>query len=262
MAATSSIGADATSSRALDKGLDILDLIVAQGSAMSLAEVAERIQLGKASTLRLLRTLATKGYILRNDDDKYGLIGDWPSLAQRTLFRRLKDAALPVMKNLHSELGETVSLAILETDFIRIADVLESNQHIRMSNYPGRVIQPYASSLGKAITAFQADARIQRLLDVYGVYPLTRKTITGPLAIRAELADVRNSGYAFDREETVEGGICIGAPVFAGKEAVVAAVSVSTPKLRFTETMETALPVVIRRAAAEMSRALGGKLWG
>ncbi|MEP7361626.1 MAG: IclR family transcriptional regulator [Acidobacteriota bacterium] len=260
MAATSSIGADATSSRALDKGLDILELIAAHGSAMSLAEVAERIHLGKASTLRLLRTLAAKGYIVRNDDDKdkYELLGDWPALSQRTLLGRLKEAAQPVMKSLHSELGETVSLAILETDYIRIADVLESNQHIRMSNYPGRVIQPYASSLGKAITAFQTDARIQRLLDVYGVYPLTRKTITGPLAIRAELADVRNNGYAFDREETVEGGICIGAPVFAGKDAVVAAVSVSTPKLRFTEAMETALPVVIRRAAAEMSRALGG----
>jgi DNA-binding IclR family transcriptional regulator len=98
-----------------------------------------------------------------------------------------------------------------------------------MSNHRDRILPPYASSLGKAIAAFQTSARARVLLDVYGIYPFTSHTLTDAAAIHEELGKIRERGFAEDREETVVGGHCFGAPVRDLNGEVIAAISVSLP---------------------------------
>ena len=241
--------AAAQGSRSLAKGLQILEMLAETQQPMSLTEIAKSAGLGKVSTLRLVRTLQASGHLLRDAEDNYRVEGDWPSARTQILLRALREAAGPVMKQLNEQFGESIALAFLYGDHIRVVEVLESPQHIRMSNSRGRILQPYASSLGKAIAAFQEPARVSSLLDTYGVYPLTPHTITLLQGIMAELQRIRTSGYAWDKEETVEGGRCIGAPIKIAGEGVVAALSLSMPKLRFTEELEQMLPHVIRKAA-------------
>ena len=244
-------GADpaAQGSRSLAKGLQILEMLAEAQRPLSLTEIAKAAGLGKVSTLRLVRTLQASGHLLRDAEDNYRVEGDWPSSRTQILLRVLREAAGPVMKSLNEQFGESIALAFLYGDHIRVVDVVESPQHIRMSNSRGRILQPYASSLGKAITAFQEPGRVTSLLDTYGVYPLTAHTITSLQGIMEELQRVRGRGYAWDRAETVEGGQCIGAPIKIAGEGVVAALSLSMPKLRFTEELEQVLPHVIRQAA-------------
>src|SRR5690606_13220018 len=113
--------------------------------------------------------------------------------------------------------------------------VLESPRLMRMSNFVGRILQPYASALGKAITAYQTPALRKRLVSVYGLYQFTPATIADPASIEAEFTKVRDSGFAYDLEETVEGGCCVAAPIFTADGSVRAAVSVSQPKGRYSE---------------------------
>ncbi|MBK9168901.1 MAG: IclR family transcriptional regulator [Bryobacterales bacterium] len=242
-------------SRALAKGLEILRVLTEREAPQSLAQIALGIGLGKASALRLLRTLQSTGLIERVGGDRYTAAATWPAARPRASLSELRRVALPVMRRLSVELGETAALAYLFEDHIRVVEVIESSHHIRMSNYPDRILQPYASSLGKAIAAYQTPERVQRLLDVYGIYQLTTNTIVGIAAIREELAKVRERGYAEDREETVPGGICVGAPIRAGGE-VVASISVSTPHTRFTARHEEQVPLLVRQAAEEISAAL------
>ncbi|MFN3323977.1 MAG: IclR family transcriptional regulator [Bryobacteraceae bacterium] len=242
-------------SRALAKGLEILRLLMDVGDEQSLAQIAVRIGLGKASTLRLLRTLQSIGMIERVSGDRY-IAPSGSYLKPAPVLGRLREIAHPIMQRLSVELGETAALAYLFEDHIRVVEVIESSQHIRMCNYPDRILQPYASSLGKAIAAFQPADRVQRLLDVYGIYQLTPNTIVDLAAIRAELAEVRERGYALDREETVPGGVCVGAPIRIEGE-VMASISVSTPKIRFSDRYESEVPQLVRHAAEELSANLG-----
>jgi len=155
-------------------------------------------------------------------------------------------------------MAETVSLAALSEDHIRVIHVLESPRHIRLSNYEGRILPPYASSLGKAIAAYQTPEHLQTLLQVYGIYPFTERTITEPLLIREELERVRERGYACEYEETVPGGCCFGAPIMVPGEPVRASVSVSLPKDRLTDKLEQAIPEFVLEAAAQIARKVGG----
>lgn len=258
-------GADAATraprpeSRSLAKGLQILETLRESSSPLPLRELSGAIGLGKASTLRLVRTLLASGYIARDTNENYGLAHEWPAADNRVRARRIQQIASPFLARLAAQFGETASLACLFGDMVRVVDVVESTHHIRMSNYRGRVLQPYASSLGKAIAAFQPPEKIQALLDTYGIYSLTPATLTDVRAIQQDLARVRERGVAFDSEETVPGGQCVGAPIRDDSGAVVAAISVSMPKLRYSKEVGQVLPDVLKKTADEISAALGAK---
>jgi len=242
--------------RALAKGLQILELLASSDHPLSLTEVSRAVALGKASALRLLRTLRGTGYVIQEAYEDYDVDWEWPSVRRQMHLRGLRAVAAPHMRELAAQVSETVSLAFLFGDHIRVIDVIESVQHIRMTNFAGRILQPYASSLGKAITAFQPPERIRSLLDVYGVYALTPRTLTSVSAIQEEFELVRKDGFAWDREESVLGGCCAGAPIRVEPEGVMAAISVSMPTARFQEETERALPQLVCQTAAKISTAV------
>jgi IclR family acetate operon transcriptional repressor len=243
-------------SRSLAKGLQLLEISAGSVEPMPLRDLAAAVGLGKASTLRLLRTLHDTGYIVRDQHDNYHADRDWPYPMQNRLLRSLREAAEPVLNRLGLEFGETVALAFMFDDLIRVVDVIESTHHIRMSNYKGRIIQPYASSLGKAIAAFQPADTVQRLLHTYGIFRLTPSTLTDLRAIQEDLAEVRDRGYAWDREETVPGGTCIGAPIRMPDGQTLAALSISMPKDRFTQELQELLPGRMKQWGEEVGEAM------
>jgi DNA-binding IclR family transcriptional regulator len=143
-------------------------------------------------------------------------------------------------------------------DQVRVLEVLESFHEVRMGNRPGRVIPPHCSSLGKAITAFQEARSMDAILDAYGLYRRTDRTIVERGALMREFEEIRTSGFACDREETVLGGVCFGAPISNPAGRVFAAISVSTPIVRMTPARE----IEISNAVVETARRIETRLRG
>jgi len=200
------------------------------------------------------------GYVSRDGNRSYRIEVETSVSGVRESLRLLRKVWGRFSQEIQNRCGETVSLAFLFEDHIRVIDMLESPQHIRMANFVGRILQPYASSLAKSITAFQDEALIQTLLDVYGIYRATKYTLVDQLAIQNELAAVRSRGYAEDKEETVEGGYCIGAPIHDPERKVIAAISVSSPKFRVTAEFVEKFPARLIETADNISRALAAEL--
>lgn len=244
------------SSRALAKGLEILDHLGAAERPMSLGEVALAARLGKPSTLRLLQTLGSLHYVRKDEDGNYRPGSRMPGAGSHAWTERLLFAASGEMTRLNHDLSETVTLAVLTGDHIRVVHTLESTHHIRMSNYPNRILPPYASSLGKAISAFQDPEQIQVLIQVFGLYQITEKTITETVLIREDLARARERGYACEFEETVAGGCCFGAPIMEHDGTVRSGISVSLPRTRLTPRMEELIPKLVVEAASRISKKL------
>ena len=249
-------------SRGLALGLQILKYLRTEGQAFSLGELAAYTRLGKPSLLRLLRTLEGLGYISRDANRNYRIEVETSVTGVHESLRLLRKVWTRFSPEIQSHCGETVSLAYLFADHIRVVDVLESPQHIRMANFVGRILQPYASSLAKSITAYQDEALIQTLLDVYGIYRATKNTLVDQLAIQNEFASVRARGYAEDKEETVEGGYCIGAPIRNPGRKVIAALSVSSPRFRVTAEFMEKFPSRLMETADSISQALAAEIRG
>ncbi len=242
-------------SRSLAKGLQILEILSGDAVALGLKEISEAVGLGKASTLRLLRTLHQLGYLGKDASDNYIAAKRWAGSGPEQTEKRMAEAAHPFLVQVASQFGETVALAQLRGDVARVVDVVESLHPIRMSNYRGRILQPYASSLGKAIAAYQTPERTNRMLHTYGIFPLTPSTQTDMRKILIELAEVKAQGFAWDKGETVCGGQCVGVPIRDEKGQVVASMSISMPKERFTAELETVVPAMMKKIALEIEKA-------
>src|SRR5690606_6223951 len=90
-----------------------------------------------------------------------------------------------------------------------------------------------------------------------GLTRFTEATITDPDELEAELARIRQRGYATDPREVYEEVCCVGAPLFDATGRMVAALSISGPSERFTKERIPELVQAVRRRAAAISLALG-----
>jgi DNA-binding IclR family transcriptional regulator len=242
-------------SRAVAKALETLEVLQTGSGPMALNEVAQRIQLSKTSTFRLLRTLESSGCLTASEWGKYAPAPGVHSAVSTQTVARLLRAALPPLRHLGRQLRETSSLAALFDNRIEVIAVVESPQPVRMSNIVGHILPPNASSLGKVITAFQTEERREKLLRSHGIYRFTEHTITFRTDLDQEFARVREQRFATGLEESVSDGHCFAVPIRGSAGEVAAAISVSSPKSRVPngERRETILTAL--RATADLIEA-------
>lgn len=244
-------------SKVIGKALDILGILKESPQPLALNDLTERVALAKSSVFRILHTLEVAGYVHRDGSGRYRLAAQAQPIVPFNLQDRLVEAALPRMKELCREFGETVSVAALFDNHIEVVAVEESPKLIRMGNILGRILPPHASSLGKAITAFQPEEQRERILRSYGIHTFTENTITDERRLREEFERVRREGYSSDREETTRDGYCFGAPILLDPERAVAALSISLPKMRLGDASSRERMIrAVQKAAAEISATL------
>jgi DNA-binding IclR family transcriptional regulator len=243
-------------SKAVGRALDVLELFKDGETSLSLMEISKLGGFPESSLFRILLTLEARGFLLRAEDGSY-------SLAPKLLFGKLYEAASrireilhPFIKQLNTRFNETASVGFLFQNRVEVVDTLEAIHEIRRINTIGRVLPPHCSSLGKAIVAFQERGTIDRILRVNGIFARTAKTITDHVAVLAEFEQVRKQGYALDREESILGGICVGAPLYDERQHVIAAISVSAPLIRVTAERESQMTQALLEASRQASLAI------
>jgi DNA-binding IclR family transcriptional regulator len=240
--------------RSILRALDVLEAFDDKHPVLSLKDLSRSIGLPPASLFRILLTLQSRGYLLQNEDGSY-------QLTRKVLLGRLSEQAdkfhemaKPELQALASHFNETASLAYLLDDRIQVIDSVDSLHEMRITNRPGRVLPPHCSAMGKAITAFQTREQVDRILEAYGLAPRTNYSIVDRRDFVAHLVQVRESGLAYDREESTLGGICIAAAIQMPDGHAVAAVSVSTPVSRMTTECEHETAAGVLKAARRIAK--------
>lgn len=243
--------------RAIERALDVLDAFTDHPQELTLKDLSGLLAVPESSLFRTLLTLESRGYLLQKADGAYCLP---PKLLYGRVHERaekLREQMRPYLQKLARRFDETASLAYLFGDRIQVLDTVESFQEVRLANKPGRVLPPHCSSLGKAITAFQPPELMDRILEVYGLFRRTENTIVDRQALMAEFEVIRSRGYAVDREESIAGGICIGAPLALGGQQVVASVSISVPTVRMNPEREQEIARAVVETVREAAAAIG-----
>lgn len=244
-------------SRAVSKALEALEFLQSEANSMSMNEIAQRLQLSKTSAFRLLKTLESAGYVQQDGRGQYKLSPGIHAVTPTQGLSKLVRIAVPHMQALTQETAETTSLAALFENRIEVVAVIESPNVIRMSNVVGHILPPNASSLGKAITAFQPLPGREKLLRSFKIYRFTDHTITDPRDLAHEYETIRSQRFAVDREECANDGICFSVPVFGPADEVSAAISLSMPKFRLRgKDHETSIIEALRSTASQLARDL------
>jgi DNA-binding IclR family transcriptional regulator len=223
-----------------------------------LADLARTVKLNKTTAYRLLTALESEGLVARERQaETYRLGPEAIALGWRALRSNdLHSAGHAELEALGSAVGETATLEVLVNSEVLILDEVQGRHLVGTLPFVGTHWPAHATSTGKVLLAHSDDAERTEILR-FPLPKLTSQTITTLTALRAELARVREQGYAVAREELEEGFVAVGAPVRDHRGQVIAAISVGGPSIRLTGKRIAVLAESVVQAAARISQRLG-----
>jgi DNA-binding IclR family transcriptional regulator len=217
-------------SQSLDRGLNVLDAI--SGGAGTLDELAVELDVHKSTVLRLLRTLEAHHFVRREGTRHYRLGSALFDLANRALEERdVRRACAPALADLNARTGHTVHLATYEDGEAVYVDKFEGRHAVRMYSRIGKRAPLHCTAVGKVLVGALDPARRAEVAAGLDFVAMTPNTITGADSYLAELDRVAGQGHAVDNAEHEDFVHCIAAPVRGPGGAVVAAVSLSVPRM-------------------------------
>ncbi|UJP08768.1 helix-turn-helix domain-containing protein [Microbacterium sp. KUDC0406] len=230
--------ADAPASQTLSRGIRILEILADGPGALSIDAVAAQLEVHRSIAYRLLRTLEDHRLVAR---DAAGLVALGPRMAALAagVAHDLQAEALPELTAVANELGMTCFLGVLDGDeCITLVSVEPRHAVASVAQRPGARHPVTVGAPGKAILAQLADA----------------DRPDADAALRAQVADVREHGYATSHDEVIPTVQSVAVPLAlrGTRPAALAVVHVAS---RFDDAEIAAR---LQRSAATIREALGG----
>jgi DNA-binding IclR family transcriptional regulator len=284
--------------QAIDRAAMLLAQVVHGGEPVSFTELTAACGLAKSTTSRLLMALERHQLVRRDGDGRFWPGELFVSYAWRgTAGTHLVAVAQPFLTQLGEQTAETINLgiavppggsrgssprarggadggqpggiaraggggaggaagqAVSRSGDMMVEQIAQVNSRylIGGTNWVGLSVPLHCSALGKVLLAFGAAAMPAEPYEAR-----TAHTITARIALDAELATVRERGYAVTHEELEPGLVAVAAPVFAGGNTAIAAISVSAPASRLTQDLVPATAARCVASARALSVTLGG----
>lgn len=229
------------------KALSVLDQVAGFSRPVRFSELLATSAYPKATLYRLLRTLTHQGLVMFDEDHgTYSLGVRLVRLAHQAWRQSsLAPIARPYVEELSRIAGETVHLAQLDAGHVLYVDKRNSAEPIEMYSQAGKVGPVYCTGVGKAMLAWLPEPEQERIIAQQSYHRFTPETYTSPQALRAELINIRNRGYAFDNQEHEPGIICVALPILSQAGRVLGGLSVTSTTQRCSlETLERLVPEI------------------
>jgi len=244
--------------RVLDRTMTILEAL-SEKSGVTLAELAERLNLHKSTVHRLLMVLESYRLVERNTaNGKYRLGLKLFELGSKAVEHiDLRESARPYLERLVFETGEGAHLCILDHGEVLYLEKVESSRTVRIPSSIGRRNPAHCTAVGKVLLAHLPEDQLDDLIKKHGLKAYTQKTIVTPSELKRHLQLVRQRGYAVDDEEIEEGLKCISAPVCDYSGKVIASVSIAGPAFRMADDKIPTLAQIVVATAGRLSSQLG-----
>lgn len=242
------------SAPALEKGLDIVELLSGEEFGLSLSDIARALSRSVGEIFRMLAVLEQRGYIAQDGaSGRYVLTTFLFELAHRLPnVRRLTAVAGLTMRRLAAEIRQSVHLAIVTNNEVLVIGQVDSPSNNVMSVRLGAKIELWNASSGRVILAHEPSEELDRYI---AAVPLPSGMSRRDLD--KDLQAIRDAGCEVRDSFVVRGVVNIAAPVFDHSGKAVAAVTVphierSTDAVKFEACVEKTVA-----AARELSLAMG-----
>jgi DNA-binding IclR family transcriptional regulator len=225
----------------------LLATLLQQEGPMRVTDAAARLGVSVSTAHRLLGMLVYRDFAEQLPDRRYGPgpLMQGGGLPQAPV-ARLRTAALPHLRRLVDQLGETANLMVLSGSDVRFVATVECDHILRVGDRTGRTLPAHLCSGGKAMLAgLPPDAAAAVLAGVDG--PTVAR-------LERELRTVRRRGFAVNDQETEVGVTAVGAAVAAGADAPSAAVSLALPSARYARDRLPGWGAAVATAAAAVAR--------
>lgn len=238
---------------ALEKGLDVLELLAAEAEPMTLTAIVHRLGRSHGELFRMVQVLEFRGYIEQDPaNDGYRLTDRLFSLGmQQPRTRNLIELALPVMRQLALAVGQSCHLALHTLGEMVVVARMESSEHLGFSVRVGYRRPLHQVASGAVLYAFQPEDVRRRWEKLFNP-ALSDMELA---EFRAHADAVRERNVELTQSKFVAGVTDISAPVMRGGSAAAALTVPFLMKLQPSLSPHEAA-ILVRQAAERLSEQL------
>jgi DNA-binding IclR family transcriptional regulator len=240
--------------QSVERAFAVLNAVAARPAGVT--ALAERLGLPKSTVARLLDALERLGAVER--DGLRWRIGPAVATLASTVSaeRSLAALARPHLVGLVEAVGEDAGLGLPDGYLVHYVDQVESENAVQVRDWTGTRAPLHTTPSGLVILAEWPDDALGRYLE-RELERLTPNTLADADSLRRRLIEAGDRGYAWGREEFVEGINSVAAPVRDPRGKVIAAIHCHGPAYRFPRPRrEDAIAREVVAAASAVSRRL------
>ncbi|MEO8735674.1 MAG: IclR family transcriptional regulator [Edaphobacter sp.] len=239
---------------ALDKGLDILELLAHQSAGLTKTQLARELKRSVSEIFRMLLCLERRGYIAQVEEDRYSLTLKLFKLVQEhPPTERLIVDALPVMHRLAHDTLQSCHMGVLEGGRVVIVAQVNAPTDLGFFVKLGSTVDIMESGSGYVILAHQTHAQRERTLAEWsrenGKQP--------PRNLDVHLERILKAGYEKRASYLVKGIVNISFPIFDDRCAPVGALTV--PHIHYNDSTKNLQVIqLLREGAEKITTSIGG----
>lgn len=244
---------------ALDKGLDILELLATQPHGLTRAEIVKEMDRSPSEIYRMLERLVARQYVMRNPlGDRYALSLKLFALANmHPPLSRLINQALPIMDNFARKAEQSCHMGVYDRGNVLIGAQINSPRGWSFSVQRGARVGLLDTASGHLLLAYADEGSYRRMLaehtPVDGEVPINERELVGILA------SIRAAGYVERDSAQSLGVVDISFPILGPDKTALATLTCPYIK-RIDRHVGPSMPVVrehLRGAAAALSLTQG-----
>jgi len=229
---------------ALARGLSVIRAFGPDRSQMSLADIAKRVSLPRATVRRSLITLETLGYV-ESDGRRFAVTPKVLALGNSYLSSSpLPRTVQPMLERLAESSGEACWAAILDEDEVLLVAGAKKNRLLSAGLSVGSRMPAFCSALGRILLAGLPDAKLEAYFSKVALRNYTSRTVTDYGAVRRAVRDAKANGFAIADGE-LESGLCsLAVPVVNHKGQLIASLNAVAPssRVRGNEMIDRFMP--------------------
>ncbi len=238
------------------KAFQILETFTPATPQQGVTEISVKTKLDKATVFRFLKSLEALGVIYQNPTTGlYQLGAKLYELGHRVPVRSaIVQQMHPLLQQLVEKINITVHLATLSNGEVLYIDKIQSRKTLQMNTYIGARNPVHCTALGKSMIAFLSEEELNKILQYFPLRKLTPNSITDVGQLKAELARIRQNGYAVDDEEFEEGLRCVAVPVLGTDQKPLVAISISGPLSQISDKTIPKQVSILKETAQKLDR--------
>ncbi|GAA0733778.1 IclR family transcriptional regulator [Clostridium oceanicum] len=234
--------------------LSVIEAIALKKDGYKLSELSKLLNIPIGTLSPIIHTLKEKKYLSYNQLSQQYCTGIKLLEIGSSYIKNSNryDDVIEVIETIVDECGETCHFGVLdEGDILYIAKV-DSDQAVRLHSAIGKTIPAYGTAIGKALLK---DYSMEELQELYpaGLKPLTPYTITDFDILYNQLQNIKESGFAYECEESNESIRCIAKSIYKNGK-VAAALSVAVPIFRYSEEKRKLIEQVLTEGAKTIEK--------
>ena len=242
---------------AIHRMLDVIEALI-KVRTITVSEVNRQLKIPKSSAYAILQTLKSRGYVHKDELDRYSLSLKLFSLGSQLIAGiDLRRSTYPLLKELAEKAQITAHLGVPEGQRAVYIEKIEVMGSIRLRTDVGRTLPLHATAIGKALLAFLPEEEIEGILKTLPLPALTPRTITGAAALKKELGRVRALGYSVNNEENEAETRAVAAPIFGPDGRPMAAINLGATTLQMRSKDISRMGPLVKQYALKMSKQLG-----